>query len=290
MRKEIVAQAATIEEAKCEAARLLGVSPEEAVFEVLQEPQKKTLGLFGGAPAKVKAVYEKEEKPSEMAAAYLQSILVAMGVSDATVTAQKKENECVLSVDGENLGFIIGRRGETLDALQYLVSLVSNRCHEDYCRVTIDIGNYREKRERSLTGLAKKMAGQAARTGRRLSLEPMNPYERRIIHTAVQEVAGATSWSVGSDPNRHVVIGPSEDNRNRYRNRDRRENNGAGEDRRGGNRSERRNRDEISKPVHEIRKFVPRSNPLPAVDGATPPIRTESETESNATLYGRIDL
>lgn len=209
--KEAVKEAATVEEAKRAVAAELGMAEEKLQFEVLQMPQKKTLGLFGGCPARVRGFIEIT--PAATAAAYLDSLLKAMGVAGTAIAIQEKENGCVLTLEGdEDLGFIIGRRGDTLDALQYLTGLVANRVDNAYYRVTIDIGNYREKREQALAGLAKKVAGQAARTGRRTSLEPMNPYERRIIHTAVQEIEGATSWSVGSEPNRHVIIGPSDDN------------------------------------------------------------------------------
>lgn len=294
VRKEAVAQGATTDEAKVAAAAAMGVdvTDERVTFEVIKEAQKKTLGLFGGAPAEVKAILTVKESPAEAAATYLRDILAALGAENAQVDVQEKEEEsgCVLSISGEDLGFVIGRRGDTLDALQYLASLIANRQSEDYYRVTVDIGNYREKREQSLTGLARKMGNQVARTGRRMSLEPMNPYERRIIHTAVQGITGVTSWSVGSEPNRYVVIGPTEDNvnRNRHRGGHRPQGESGGAPR--GERRDRRRRDEIEPPVHEIRHFVPRSNPLPAADGATPPVRTESETESNATLYGRIDL
>ncbi len=291
MRKEVIAQGATVEEAQAAAAARLGVPAEEITFEVLQQPQKKTLGLFGGTPAEVKAIWEKQEAPIEAATRYLREILDALGLAETTVDAKEKEddNGCVLTLEGGDLGFVIGRRGDTLDALQYLVSLVANRVSTDYYRVTIDIGNYREKRERSLTGLAKKTGNQVARTGRRVSLEPMNPYERRIIHTAVQGIDGVTSWSVGSEPNRYVIIGPTEENANRARHRGGNGGNGGRKSGRQGDRP-RRDRDEIEAPVHQIRAFVPRSNPLPSADGATPPSRTESETEANATLYGRIDL
>lgn len=296
MQKEAVAQGATIEEAKAAAAAALGVTAadENVTFEVIKEPQKKTFGLFGGSPAEVKAVLTVKESPAEAAAAYLRDVLAALGAGDAQVEVRETEGEraCVLAITGEDLGFVIGRRGDTLDALQYLVSLIANRQSEEYYRVTVDIGNYREKREQSLTGLAKKMGNQVARTGRRMSLEPMNPYERRIIHTAVQGISGVTSWSVGSEPNRYVIIGPTEDNvnRNRHRSGKRPQGDNAGGERRDRRGGSNRRRDEIEPPVHEIRRFVPRSNPLPSADGATPPSRTESEKESSATLYGRIDL
>lgn len=295
MRKECVKEAATIEEAKALIAAELEAAIDAITFEVTQEPVKKTLGLFGGAPAIVKGVLEIKESASESAKAYLEEVLAAMG-AEATITVNEEENGCTLMIEGENLGFIIGRRGDTLDALQYLTGLVANRAENDYYRVTLDIGNYREKREQALKGLAKKMASQAARTGRKNSLEPMNPYERRLIHTAVQDVKGATSWSVGSEPNRHVVIGPSDDNPNKNR-RNRRGGKGKGGNRPAatGEAAPRREklRDSeyvIKPPERKVREFVPRSNPLPVADGATPPEKTKSETELTASLYGRINL
>lgn len=304
MLKEAVKEAATVEEAKRAVAAELGMAEEKLQFEVLQMPQKKTLGLFGGCPARVRGFIEIT--PAATAAAYLDSLLKAMGVAGTAIAIQEKENGCVLTLEGdEDLGFIIGRRGDTLDALQYLTGLVANRVDNAYYRVTIDIGNYREKREQALAGLAKKVAGQAARTGRRTSLEPMNPYERRIIHTAVQEIEGATSWSVGSEPNRHVIIGPSDDNPAKAV--PVRAGGAAGAATAGhGPIGERRRRSvprgrsgppalpgsdrpDIA-PERPVRQFVPRSNPLPTADGATPPSKTQSEKESSATLYGRIDL
>lgn len=298
MLKEAIKEAATIEEAKQAAAAELGLSMDGVSFEVLQEPQKKMLGLFGGCLAKVRGYVEIT--PAKTACAYLETLLHGMGVKDTAISVKEEENGCVLSLEGEDLGFIIGRRGETLDALQYLTGLVANRVENAYYRVTIDIGNYREKRAQTLMGLAKKVAGQAARTGRRTSLEPMNPYERRIIHTTVQEIEGATSWSVGSEPNRHVVIGPSDDNpvkarapKGGSRSRGSRSNpEGAparGERPVRSERSARSDSPDIA-PDRPVRAFVPRSNPLPVADGATPPSRTESEKEESATLYGRIDL
>ena len=210
MLREVIKEAETIEEAKNLAAEALGMPGAELQFEILQLPQKKTLGLFGGSPARVRAYFKIS--PAQQAAEYLKEILVRMGVPNPEIKIIEGEKGSTLEISGDNLGVIIGRRGETLDALQYLAGLVANRVDNSYYRITLNIGNYREKREQSLIGLAKKIARGAAKTGRKTSLEPMNPYERRIIHTAVQEVKGATSWSVGEEPYRHVIIGPSEDN------------------------------------------------------------------------------
>lgn len=295
-------EASTIEEALQKAAAELDQPVDALQYDVLQEPQKKTFGLFGGCNAKIRAYVEEEETPAspyDAAQKYLYTLLTNMGLADPVITMKEEEGGCTLTVEGDNLGFIIGRRGDTLDALQYLVGLVANRTQEKYVRVTIDVGNYREKRQQSLVELAHKMAKQASKTGRRHSLEPMNPYERRIVHTAVQDIEGATSWSVGSEAARHVVIGPSDDNpnKNKYRSRGGRgrgngNGNGNGERKEQGARSERPargNRDAMpQRPPRQVREFIPRSNPHAAADDT--PIKTESETETTATLYGRIDL
>ena len=120
----------------------------------------------------------------------------------------RKKNGAQLQLTGEDIGFIIGHRGETLDALQYLSGLVANHVDNSYYRITLDVGNYREKRKETLENLGRRMAEKAVRNKRNFSLEPMNPYERRIIHTAVQTVEGAKSWSEGEESARHVVVGP----------------------------------------------------------------------------------
>lgn len=330
--REIVKEAASVAEARRLIAQELGAEESAITFEVQQEPTKKVLGLFGGAPAIVKgslaesagaaegktvrAAADKGQKAEPVkaakpenageamtkATAYLESVLRAMGAGEFTATATETENGCEITLEGEDLGFIIGRRGDTLDALQCLTGLVANRAGSGYFRVTLNIGNYREKREQALISLAKRLGAQTARTGRKHSLEPMNPYERRIIHTAVQDMEGVISWSVGSDPNRHVVIGPSDDNPNKGR-ADERRGGGRGGNRnrsggsrgnggRGGNRGDRggRREHEIVAPERPVREFISRSHPLPTADGATPPSRTESEKEESATLYGRIDI
>ena len=206
MVKEAIATGATVEEAHSNACAQLGVDTTEAEFEILELPEKKRFGLFGGNPAKVRAFIR--ETPADVAAEYLRTILSGMGLKDIQVEIREEEAGAELALTGEDIGFIIGHRGETLDALQYLASLVANHVDESYYRITLDVGNYREKRKETLENLGKKMAARAVKTGRNASLEPMNPYERRIIHTAVQTVEGAKSWSEGEDLARHVVIGP----------------------------------------------------------------------------------
>ncbi len=239
MIKEAVAQGATVEIAFANACRELGVETTEAECDILEMPTKKTFGLFGGSPAKVRAyieIVEKVKDPAEQAADYLKSVLKEMGLTDVSVRIDREEAGANLSLSGEDIGFIIGHRGETLDALQYLASLVANHVDETYYRITLDVGNYREKRKETLEALGKRMAVRAVKSGRNSSLEPMNPYERRIIHTAVQTVDGAKSWSEGEDLARHVVIGPEGGERPQRRNDGRR---GRDGNRRGGSRPPR---------------------------------------------------
>lgn len=265
MIREAIATGENVEAAFANACRQLGVETIDANCDVLELPQKKTLGLFGGRPAKVRAYIEipdevkpapkepapevkpvekkepvpkkpalaaeapKPEAPAnpdrdpvEEAAKYVKTILNYMGLPGATVEIQPNESGAALVLSGEDVGFVIGHRGETLDALQYLASLVANHTDGAYFRLTLDVGNYREKRKETLEALGKKMAYRAVKTGRNASLEPMNPYERRIIHTAVQEVEGAKSWSEGADQARHVVIGPEGGERYQSRGNNRR--------------------------------------------------------------------
>lgn len=155
------------------------------------------------------------ENPADVAEKYLRDILNAMNLSSINIERQDSENAVKFDLSGDEVGFVIGRRGDTLDSLQYLTSLVANHKDNSYFKVTIDTGNYREKREKTLEILGRKLAFKAVKTGRRTSLEPMNPYERRIIHTAVQKINGAVSWSEGENANRHVVIGPDPKSRRR---------------------------------------------------------------------------
>ena len=211
MIKEAIGTGATVEQAMEAACAELGLESHEVEFEILEMPTKKTFGFFGKAnPAKVRVYVQSS--PADVAAQYLKGILAGMGLSAIEVDVKTVESGAELNLSGEDVGYVIGRRGETLDALQYLTGLVANHVENSYYRITINTGNYREKREKTLEALGRKMALKAVKTGRNSSLEPMNPYERRIIHTAVQEIRGATSWSEGEDQNRHVVIGPDPKN------------------------------------------------------------------------------
>jgi len=147
-----------------------------------------------------------EETPAGIAHAFLMELTKLMGVDVTIEMGTDEEGNVYGYINGDTLGILIGRRGETLDAVQYLTSLKVNRGKEGYTRVTLDTENYRAKREDTLIRLANRMANRALRTGRKVSLEPMNPYERRIIHYALQGTEGVTTHSEGEEPNRHVVI------------------------------------------------------------------------------------
>lgn len=284
MIKEYIAEAATIEEAMSLAvAGLAAPETADVQYEVLAQPKKKTFGLFGGSPARVKAYYEapdaavkpkkeenfytkelpildlnKKEAPKEKPAprekaapkektekapkekapkekpqvkaeeddaftpeetpavpvpeddavgAYIKKIVTLMGLSHPQMTYSVSEKAVTYHIDSDgDQGLIIGRRGETLDALQYLARLVANKDGKDYERVNINVGDYREKRMETLRGMAERSAARVLKYGRNVSLDPMNPYERRIIHTAIQEIDGVYSFSVGTDDARRVVI------------------------------------------------------------------------------------
>lgn len=245
-----------------DAKKQLGLDESEVVeFEVIQRAEKKKFGLFGGAPAKVKITLKAG--PAETAEEFLKDVLKNMKLESISVNKKEIENGVEFDLEGEDVGFVIGRRGETLDALQYLTSLVANHADNSYFKVTVNTGDYREKREKTLEILGRKLAFKAVKTGRKTNLEPMNPYERRIIHTAVQKVNGAISWSEGENANRHVVIGPDPKVRNNFR----RDNYGRG---RGGRRPYNSNRSSHPAPVNPDRK------PL-------------NEGGENG-LYGRIDI
>ncbi len=182
------------------------------------------------AEAKAEEAAEKvniaDSKSLTVAADYLKKVLTGMGVAQVEAEAfRTKDNEIVIELDcGEDYGIVIGRRGENLDAIQYLTRLVANKYKtaDEYSRISVNVGNYREKRKNTLRELARKNAEKVLKYGRNVTFEPMNPYERRIIHTTIQEIEGVTSHSVGADAGRRVVITlaegtrpthPSKDNR-----------------------------------------------------------------------------
>ena len=174
-----------------------------------QEEEEKKVEIRPMEKPVVTVIPENEldpESPAGLAHAFLKEITRLMGVEVAIEMGTDPEGNVFASMTGDTLGILIGRRGETLDALQYLTSLKVNRGREGYIRVTLDTESYRARREDTLIRLANRMANRALRTGRRVSLEPMNPYERRIIHYALQQNESVATHSEGDEPNRHVVI------------------------------------------------------------------------------------
>ena len=194
----------TIDEAVNEALKELNTTRENVEIEVVNEGKRGILGL-GAEDAVVRV--KMEVTPLQKAEKYLKDVMESFGIDVQLNGSYEDESVRVEIVgDSEEVGKVIGRRGDTLDALQYLTSLVVNKGEENYIRVTIHTENYRGKREETLIKLAKRTAGIVARTRKSITLEPMNPNERRIIHSALQEYRNVTTYSTGKDPHRCIVI------------------------------------------------------------------------------------
>ncbi|MGL4731356.1 MAG: RNA-binding cell elongation regulator Jag/EloR [Clostridium sp.] len=194
----------TTEDAIKNALSELNVTKDKVDIEVLDEGSKGFLNIIGVKPAKVR-VTVKKDKANE-AKVFLRDVLNSMDVK-AEIKIKEQKNEMHINLIGPNMGILIGYRGETLDSLQYLVSLVVNKNHEDeYIRVILDTENYRHNRQETLKRLAEKMASKVKATGKTFKLEPMNPYERRVIHAALQDNSEVKTYSEGEEPRRRVVI------------------------------------------------------------------------------------
>lgn len=194
----------TIDEAVNAALSELGTTKENVEIEVVNEGKRGILGI-GAEEATVRV--KMEETPLQKAEKYVKSVMESFGIEVEIKSSYEDETVNIEIVgDSVEVGKVIGRRGDTLDALQYLTSLVVNKGEENYIRVTIDTENYRGKREETLIKLAKRMAGMVARSKKSVTLEPMNPNERRIIHSALQNYRNVTTYSTGKDPNRCIVI------------------------------------------------------------------------------------
>ncbi len=233
-------KARSVEEAIEAALSELSIERADAVIEIVQEPSKGFLGL-GAKEAVVKVSTKQtaadseaqtepaaaetsadnaegiktetvnkiysDASPAENARRFISDILTAMGL-DVNVSAVLEDDVVKINLEGENMGIVIGKRGDTLDSLQYLTSLVVNQTSEGYIKISIDTENYREKRSEALEALADRLAAKVARTGKKFTLEPMNPYERRIIHSQLQDNEDVTTFSIGQEPYRKVVIAP----------------------------------------------------------------------------------
>lgn len=207
----------TVEEAVQDALKDLGLSQDEVDIEILEEPSRGILGLVGQRLARVK-VTEKMSLKDEVYK-FFERLIDYMDLGDITIESSFDDGTLEFKVFGDEVGVLIGRRGATLDAVQYLVNLVAGNCSRrreasgepaEEIRILVDAGGYRSRRVASLRRLAKSVAARVRRDGGAIRLEPMNPMERRIVHLAVQECSGVESFSEGEDPYRYVVVAPKE--------------------------------------------------------------------------------
>jgi len=195
--------AKTVEDAINLALEELGATRSQVEIEVLDEGSKGLFGILGGTQARV--IVTKKDSPADKATAFLSELFLSMGIR-VQIDADFDGDVLNINLSGSDMGIIIGKRGDTLDSIQYLTSLVVNSGKGSYIKVTIDTENYREKRKEALEALAVRIANKVERTGRRHTFEPMNPYERRIIHSKLQSYENVTTYSIGEDPNRKLVV------------------------------------------------------------------------------------
>lgn len=196
----------TAQEAILAALAELNLTEEDVDIEVLEEGNKGIFGIIGSKIAKVRVtVKEVESSRGDIASDFLYTVLNNMGV-EADIIINEDDESIVVDINGDDIGIIIGRRGETMDALQYLTSLVVNKEYDNYKRVILNVENYREKREETLVKLANRLADKVVKYKKPVTLEPMNPYERRIIHSTLQGHKYVETYSVGEEPKRKVVI------------------------------------------------------------------------------------
>ena len=200
----IEVSAKTVDDAITEACQKFTVTSDKLEYEVIEEGKSGVLGI-GAKPAviKVRVKSSVEDKAKD----FLKDVFAAMNLTVVVdVIYNEEENTMDVDLYGDEMGILIGKRGQTLDSLQYLVSLVVNKDTENYIRVKVDTENYRKRRKETLENLAKNISYKVKRTKRPVSLEPMNPYERRIIHSSLQNDKYVTTYSEGDEPFRHVVV------------------------------------------------------------------------------------
>ena len=205
MEKVVEKTGKTVEDAVGLALSELGAARNSVEIEVLEEPSKGIFGLFGVRPARVKVICK--EGNAQKAVGLLHDIFDCMKL-EVNIQAREREQELLLDLAGKDLGILIGRRGETLDALQDLINLSVNKSQEQKKKIVIDIEGYRNRREETLQNLALKLADKARQRGRNVVLEPMNAQERRIIHTALQGREDIYTFSEGEEPYRKIIIAP----------------------------------------------------------------------------------
>lgn len=204
MQKSVIKKGRTVEEAIEAALQELGATQDQVETKVLELPSSGLMGILS-KQAKVE-VSLLPQNPKEKAVEFLEAVMQAMGIEGKAEVEEKEENLLLVNVTGDNMRYLIGRRGVTLDALQYLVSLAVNKNAEEYTKIVLNTEGYREKREQALKEFADKMAQRAIKTRRRVELEPMNPYERRIIHAHLQNNRRVVTVSEGEEPYRRILI------------------------------------------------------------------------------------
>lgn len=206
----ITVSAKTVDEAITKALIELETTSDKLEYEIVDKGSNGILGIIGFKPAIIRA--KKKDSMEDRAMAFLSDVFGAMDLEvNLEAAYNETEKELSINMSGGDMGVLIGKRGQTLDSLQYLVSLVVNKESEDYIRVKLDTENYRERRKETLETLAKNIAYKVKRTKHSVSLEPMNPYERRIIHSALQNDKFVLTRSEGEEPFRHVVISLKKD-------------------------------------------------------------------------------
>ena len=302
------------EPAKAAAEQAPAPSAPEAEPEVQAEPAAPAAEADPAEEAENEVPIVIEENAKVKAAVdYLRGIIPLMGVENVTFSAVQKGEATIIRLDGEHLGALIGRRGETMESLSYLASLVANRLEGDYIKLGLDVAGYRDKRESDLTALAQRIGAKVRKTGRSFAMEPMNPYERRIIHSAISKMEGVRSESKGEGRDRRVVIystAPDAQTENTYG--ERRPRGGRGNGRRpggsrnggyrGGNRSEHGDRNGSRGGYRGSRSGAPRG-PRPSgvpertyaprdAENAAPvaPKRTERVDDFADFSFGKIEL
>ena len=203
--KEITKSAKTVEEAVKEALKELRLENDEVEIEILEEASKGLFGFLGTKDAKVKVT--EKVVPEKRAGRILQQIFSYMDL-EVEINTSDCDDYIKIDLSGPDLGILIGRRGDTLDSLQYYINLAANKRAEKRVKFIIDVEGYRQRRQETLSRLALKLADKAKRKGRNVVLEPMNPHERRVIHTALQNHNEVFTYSEGEEPYRKIIISP----------------------------------------------------------------------------------
>ena len=205
MTKSIEKTGKTEDEAIAQALAELGKSRDEVSVEIVERAKSGFLGI-GASPAVVRVSFEESDGVRERTEQFLRGLLERMGAEADIEMTEREDGGICVNLSGSGMGAIIGRRGETLDAIQHLVNYAVNRGSDKRTHISVDAENYRAKREESLVRLAEKMAAKAIKYKRSMALEPMNSYERHVIHTALQNYEGVSTSSIGVEPNRRVVV------------------------------------------------------------------------------------